>query len=83
MMQTVSNAFNDHPQRNNQSYFAHLCQAMVFSLLSLIASFTFLVHAIFPFVFQTEGGDVIQNIARDITTIREKHLKRPAEEKHE
>jgi hypothetical protein len=55
----VSGWFTNHPEEENQSYLQHLSHAMFLSLISLGASATFLVHSIFPFLFQELGGKLI------------------------
>ena len=51
-----------HLQKNNQNYFAHLKDAMTFSVKSLLASGAFFVHAIFPFALQHTGSSVINSV---------------------
>ena len=41
----------NHLKEVNSSYFNHLCMAIYYSTLVLLAAITGLVHAIFPFLF--------------------------------
>ena len=70
MLDQVIANFNEHPNGNGQTYVAHMYQALVLSAMSLIASLALLLHAFFPFVLQTQGGDIAQNVATRITAIR-------------
>lgn len=63
---SLIDAFNDHPQRNGQSYAQHLAQSMLYSLLSVIACVIFAIHAIFPFTFEETGGNIIRTIYQKI-----------------
>jgi hypothetical protein len=52
----------NHLLKIKQSYFQHLFDALSFSFISLKASFIFLIHGLYPDIFETKGGELIENI---------------------
>ena len=55
-----------HLNQNNQTYFAHMKDALCFSSRSFLASTAFLVHAILPFTFENTGSSLINKLDADI-----------------
>tara|TARA_R100001163_G_C5047810_1_gene184929 strand:+ start:127 stop:882 length:756 start_codon:yes stop_codon:yes gene_type:complete len=53
----VVNWFTEHPNKAQQTYFEHMCDAIKFSSITLSCSFCFFVHAFFPFMFEWNGSD--------------------------
>jgi hypothetical protein len=51
-----------------QSYCEHFFESCSYSVSSLIASFAFLIHAVYPDWFQTTGSNTIFNLAKTIET---------------
>jgi hypothetical protein len=63
---------NSHLQKNNISYWDHLCRASDFSLRCAIASIILLIHGLFPFLFQENGSKIIKNLYKDIISMDSK-----------
>lgn len=49
--------FTTHPASVNQSYWAHLLFACSFGFIMLRGGIACIIHALFPFMFQTTGSD--------------------------
>lgn len=54
--------FNQHLQDVGESYFQHGRHAAGFAALMFLGSLACLGHAIFPFLFQRTGSDVIRRL---------------------
>lgn len=52
-----------HLQDINQTYLEHLKDSLWYSLFSLRACIVFLIHGIYPDIFETEGSDTIFHIS--------------------
>ncbi len=63
-----------HLLKAKQSYWSHLYDALGYSILSLKASFVFLVHGIYPDLWEWEGGLIIQKIFITIENKKRKYL---------
>ena len=64
--------FQEHPKKNGQSYTTHFMQSMYFSLCSLACAMMFALHAIFPMLFESTGGNVVNYLNNLITVVRER-----------
>jgi hypothetical protein len=51
-----------HLEDINQSYCAHMCDALCYSAKSLQASIVFFIHAFCPDTFVKTGSEIIQNM---------------------
>lgn len=58
--------FTEHPAKANQTYFTHLTHALKFSIVSGMCSFMFLIHGLFPFLFEFTGSDHLLSLALEI-----------------
>ena len=56
------NYFNQHLQDVGESYFQHGRHAAGFAGLMFLGSLACLGHALFPFLFQRTGSDVIRRL---------------------
>lgn len=54
--------FCKHLRENNQDYFAHTCDALMFSAKSFVASVAFFFHAFVPCTFQHTGSTYIKEV---------------------
>ena len=59
--------FSKHPKSANLTYFQHMKIAFSHSFKSLLASFVFAVHGVFPFMFENTGGNITIDISEAIT----------------
>lgn len=55
----MKNIFTDHPHSVGESYFVHFKYALCMFMYTLAASLACLIHAIFPFLFQTTGSRIL------------------------
>jgi hypothetical protein len=53
---------NEHLESVGESYFQHAMHAASFAALMFVGSLACLGHAIFPFLFQRTGSDVIRRL---------------------
>ena len=58
----VKDKFEEHPKKNGMTYVEHLCQALRYCGLSLLATVIFLIHAVFPFILETNGSDIVHGL---------------------
>ena len=56
----------EHTRRVRQTYCEHLYDAIGYSMASLKASFVFLVHGIYPDIWEYDGSMIIQSIHEKI-----------------
>ena len=56
------NPFTDHPIKVNETYFEHMKCAFKFFYTLLGLSIAALVHAVFPFLFQTTASSGVKKL---------------------
>ena len=56
------NPFTDHPSKVNETYFQHMKCAFTFFYTLLGLSLAALVHAVFPFLFQTTASRGVKKL---------------------
>jgi hypothetical protein len=54
--------FTNHPNINNMSYLQHLKRSMSLSLQMCMGFIYLFIHAIFPFIFEKSGSNMIHNL---------------------
>jgi hypothetical protein len=62
-----SNPLNRHLIENNQTYCCHLRDAWYYSLQCGLATITFFIHGIIPFMFEHTGSHTINNLQNIIS----------------
>ena len=58
----MKNPFTDHPSKVDETYFEHMKCAFKFFYTLFGLSFTALVHAVFPFLFEFTASDGIKKL---------------------
>ena len=58
----MRNPFTKHPRSVNETYFEHMWCACKFFIKLQLLSFAALVHAIFPFLFQTTASNGVKKL---------------------
>jgi hypothetical protein len=61
----MKNIFTKHPNSINETYFQHLKFAGLFGLQMLTGAITCILHAIFPFVFEKTGSNILLKMTRE------------------
>ena len=61
----MKNMFTEHPHSINESYFQHLKFALIFGLKMIIGGIACVLHAIFPFIFEKTGSNILMEMAQD------------------
>lgn len=56
------NFFTAHLRAINKSYFQHLKDAMIYGLRMIIGGLGAIIHAIFPFLFDTVGSGTVNEL---------------------
>jgi hypothetical protein len=51
-----------HLRESNLTYFQHMIRALSISYKLLVSSVACLIHAFFPFVFETKASSTIKNL---------------------
>mgnify|MGYP001360001777 CR=1 FL=1 len=55
-------SFTKHPKSLNETYFKHMLNAFRFFIRLQLLSFILVIHAIFPFLFQTTASSRIKEL---------------------
>ena len=55
----MKNIFTEHPHSIGESYFQHLKFAFTFGWKMVMGGSACMIHAIFPFLFQKTGSDIL------------------------
>ena len=58
----MKNIFTEHPNSVGETYFQHMCCVFKFHCTLLKLSLCALIHAIFPFWFETKASDGIKKL---------------------
>lgn len=58
----MRNIFTDHPNQQNESYIKHAKFALTCGLTLIFLGFIAIVHAIFPFLFETTVSKKIEKL---------------------
>lgn len=53
---------NSHLNSVNESYFQHMRHALSFTLGMAVGALCCLIHAIFPFLFENAGSQIVQRL---------------------
>jgi hypothetical protein len=61
----MKNIFTDHPQSMNETYWQHFACAVKFGSKMFIGGIACLIHAIFPFIFQKTGSNLLFQMMHD------------------
>ncbi len=61
-MNTIARLFTEHPQSVDETYFGHMWFALRFFALLMAAAMAALIHAIFPFLFETTASRIIARL---------------------
>lgn len=62
--------FTDHPNSVNETYSQHMAMSASFGLAMLCGAFAALVHAVFPFLFEKTGSEIITRLHERMVTNR-------------
>src|SRR5689334_3287021 len=61
----MKNIFTEHPHSVGESYFQHMKFASYFGFNMMLGGLACLTHAIFPFIFQKTGSNVLIKMTHD------------------
>lgn len=67
---TLSTLFTEHPSSVNESYIEHMEMSSTFSFWLFVAGFCALIHAVFPFMFEKTGSEIINKLHGRMVTNR-------------
>lgn len=62
----MTNIFTKHPNSVGESYLVHGTKAVSYSVQMLFASICCIVHAVFPFVFQSTASNIARKVVEDV-----------------
>ena len=60
------NPFTKHPHSVGETYFQHMKKAVRYGLRIQIVAIIIFIHALFPFLFEQNGGDEIDKINKEL-----------------
>lgn len=52
----------EHPESVGQTYFEHMANATEYGIKSCVAGGVFFTHAVFPFLFEKTGSEMVNNL---------------------
>lgn len=61
----MSNPFTRHPNAVGETYLFHAYVSFQYALFALTAAVIFVIHAVFPFLFQTDGVSILKHVVED------------------
>lgn len=70
------NLFTKHPRSIGESYFQHMRVALTFGSKMVLGGLACMIHAIFPFLFETTGSRMAIHLAKKFLT-REENRQSP------
>jgi hypothetical protein len=62
MSQKITQIFTNHPASVDETFFEHMWFALTFSFWLFIAAGAALAHAVFPFMFEKTGSQIITKL---------------------
>ena len=65
-MKQLSKIFTSHPQTNGETYFQHMRCASYYGFKMIISGVAAVVHAIFPFLFETAASDCAKMVNEEV-----------------
>lgn len=68
----MTNIFTKHPQSVGETYLIHGFKAIGYGLMMLAATLCCLVHAVFPFVFQSTASNIARRVCQDVDQRRQR-----------
>ena len=68
--------FTKHLEYINEGYFEHMSHALRFTLQLAAGAMACLVHAIFPFLCEKTGSNIIRKLNHDMVTHRDQLSRR-------
>ena len=72
----MKNIFTKHPKSVDETYLQHFYHAMSFSCLLFSLSLKVLVHALFPFCYETAVSDRVKSLSEGMQKRRDDAMKR-------
>ena len=66
----MKNIFTKHPHSLGETYIEHLFAALLFGGKMLLGGFACIIHAVFPFLFETTGSSMLFKLTQRFTERR-------------
>jgi hypothetical protein len=63
--------FNEHPTKFGMTYKEHFLGSMYYGACSMVGTIVFMFHAIFPFLFQTTGSNIVAHLHEKLTLVNQ------------
>ena len=61
----MRNIFTEHPGSVNETYFEHMKAALYYGFNMSLAAFFCTIHSIFPFLFKTDGSNILFRLIKN------------------
>ena len=65
-LKKLSKIFTHHPQSNGETYFEHMRCASYYGFKMMTSGIAAIVHAIFPFLFETAASDCAKMVNEEV-----------------
>ncbi len=65
-MKNIFEKFTHHPNENGETYFQHFRCAASYGINMVFSGLAAIIHAIFPFLFETAASDCAKRITKEV-----------------
>ena len=65
-MKRIIDLFTEHPKSMNETYLQHLLCASTYGVRMVFVGVAAIIHAIFPFLFETTTSDLAKEIVSNV-----------------
>ena len=65
-MKSIIDIFTEHPKQNGETYFQHLRCAATYGLSMVFSGIAAIIHAVFPFIFETAASDCAKKVITEV-----------------
>ena len=62
MLNFINELFNEHPEKNNMTYFNHCLHSLKLSYYFASASCKAFIHSLFPFLYETSSTEYLDTL---------------------
>ena len=65
-MESIKEKMLAHPKKYNQTYIGHVLDTVSFGSKAIVAGGLTFIHAVFPFMFENTGSQIIRGLYMDL-----------------
>tara|TARA_B110000014_G_C19538001_1_gene288339 strand:+ start:39 stop:257 length:219 start_codon:yes stop_codon:yes gene_type:complete len=72
-MRKFFRSFTDHPHSISETYLEHMIAAGYYGFKMVFAGLACIIHAIFPFLFESAASDCAKDINKAVESRKQRH----------